>query len=109
MTMTQETTMNMKKTMIVMRNAWMMESSFCKLAWGSWGPSLPSAAAVASASGSAPTTKKGTASRTLQFLTRSISLIQGGFFNWPPLEFAKCWPVSNRFRKNVRVPDWPPP
>ena len=35
--------------------------------------------------------------------------IQGGFFNWPPLEFAKCWPVSNRFQKNVRVPDWPPP
>ena len=91
--------MKMKKTMIVMRNAWMIDSSFCKLAWGSWRPSLPSAAAVASASGSAPTTKKGTASRTLQFLTRSISLIQGGFFNWPPLEFAKCWPVSNRLKK----------
>ena len=25
-------------------------------------------------------------------------LIQGGFFNWPSPEFAKCWPVSN----------WPP-
>ena len=37
------------------------------------------------------------------------SNVQGGFFNWPPLEFAKCWPVSNRFRKNVRVPDRPPP
>ena len=34
--------------------------------------------------------------------------IQGGFFNWPPPEFAKCWLVRNRFRKNVRVPDWPP-
>ena len=34
--------------------------------------------------------------------------IQGGFFNWPPLEFTKCWPVSNRFKKNGRVPDWPP-
>ena len=22
-------------------------------------------------------------------------IIQGVFFNWPPLEFAKCWPVSN--------------
>ena len=31
------------------------------------------------------------------------------FFNWPPRELAKCWPVSNRFRKNVWVPDWPPP
>ena len=56
--------MKMKKTMIVMRNAWMMDSSFCKLAWGSWGPSLPFAAAVASASGSAPTTEKGAVSRT---------------------------------------------
>ena len=34
--------------------------------------------------------------------------IQGDFFNWPPPEFAKCWPVRNRFRKNLRVPDWPP-
>ena len=34
--------------------------------------------------------------------------IQGVFFNWPPPEFAKCWPVSNWFQKNVRVPDWPP-
>ena len=32
----------------------------------------------------------------------------GCFFNWPPPEFAKCWPVSNWFKKNVRVPDWPP-
>ena len=23
-------------------------------------------------------------------------------------EFAKCWQVSDRFQKNVRVPDWPP-
>ena len=34
--------------------------------------------------------------------------IQGVFFTWPPPEFAKCWPVSNWFQKNVRVPDWPP-
>ena len=30
------------------------------------------------------------------------------FFNWASPEFAKCWPVSNRFQKNVRVLDWPP-
>ena len=36
------------------------------------------------------------------------SLIQGGFFNWPSPEFAKCGPVSNWFKKNRRVPDWPP-
>ena len=30
------------------------------------------------------------------------------FFNWASPEFAKCWPVSNWFQKNVRVPDWPP-
>ena len=35
--------------------------------------------------------------------------LQGVFFNCPPPpEFAKCWPVSNWFQKNVRVPDWPP-
>ena len=33
----------------------------------------------------------------------------GCFFNWASPEFAKCWPVSNWFQKNVRVPDWPPP
>ena len=27
------------------------------------------------------------------------------FLTGPPL---KCWPVRNWFRKNVRVPDWPP-
>ena len=27
------------------------------------------------------------------------------FLTQPPL---KCWPVSNRFQKHVRVPDWPP-
>ena len=32
----------------------------------------------------------------------------GCFFNWPHPEFAKCWPVSNWFQKNVKVPDWPP-
>ena len=37
-----------------------------------------------------------------------IPHIQGDFFNWPPPEFAKCWPVSNWFQKDVRVPDWPP-
>ena len=30
------------------------------------------------------------------------------FFNWASPEFAKCWPVSNWFQKNIRVPDWPP-
>ena len=30
------------------------------------------------------------------------------FLTGPPPEFAKCWPVRNRFRKNLRVPDWPP-
>ena len=30
----------------------------------------------------------------------------GCFFN--SAEFVKCWPVSNWFQKNVRVPDWPP-
>ena len=42
-------------------------------------------------------------------LMKSIPLhIQGDFFYCPPPEFAKCWPVSNWFQKNVRVPDWPP-
>jgi hypothetical protein len=36
------------------------------------------------------------------------AFIQGDFFNWASPEFAKCWPVSNRFQKNVRVLDWPP-
>ena len=35
--------------------------------------------------------------------------VQGVFFNWAHPEFAKCRPVSNRFQKNDRVPDWPPP
>ena len=35
--------------------------------------------------------------------------VQGDFFNWASPQFAKCWPVSNWFQKNVRVPDWPPP
>ena len=39
----------------------------------------------------------------------SPCIIQGVFYNRPPLEFAKCWPVSNWFWKNVRVPDCPPP
>ena len=34
--------------------------------------------------------------------------IQGDFFNWASPEFAKCWPVSDWFPKNVKVPDWPP-
>ena len=36
-----------------------------------------------------------------------IEVSTGCFFNWPPLDFAKCWPVSKRLLKNVRVPDWP--
>ena len=32
----------------------------------------------------------------------------GWFFNWPSPEFAKCWPESNWFQKNVRVQYWPP-
>ena len=35
-------------------------------------------------------------------------VVQGVFFNWAHPEFAKCRPVSNRFQKNDRVPDWPP-
>ena len=34
--------------------------------------------------------------------------LQGDFFNWASPEFAKCWPVSDLFQKNVNVPDWPP-
>ena len=34
--------------------------------------------------------------------------MQGDFFNWASPEFAKCWPVSDWFQKNVKVPDWPP-
>ena len=30
------------------------------------------------------------------------------FLTGPPPEFAKCWPVSNWFQKNIRVSDWPP-
>ena len=33
----------------------------------------------------------------------------GCFFNCPPPEFAKCWLVSNRFRKNVKSPRLAPP
>ena len=42
-------------------------------------------------------------------LLSSYHMYRVVFFNWPPRELAKCWPVSNRFRKNVRVPDCPPP
>ena len=28
-------------------------------------------------------------------LLHQVHYIQGDFFNWPPPEFAKCWPVSN--------------
>ena len=37
-------------------------------------------------------------------------ILQGGFFYWVSSEFLplKCWPVSNRFPKKVRVLDWPP-
>ena len=34
--------------------------------------------------------------------------VQSVSFNWASPKFAKCWPVSNWFKKNVRVPDWPP-
>ena len=27
--------------------------------------------------------------------------IQGVFFNWASPEFAKCWPVSNQFKKKM--------
>ena len=33
----------------------------------------------------------------------------GWFFNWPSPEFAKCWPVSNWFQKNVKSPRLAPP
>ena len=33
----------------------------------------------------------------LDLLLLPVEMVQGGFFNWPPPEFAKCWPVSNRF------------
>ena len=39
---------------------------------------------------------------------QNVLVLQGVFFKWASPEFAKCWPVSNRFQKNVRVPDWPP-
>ena len=35
-------------------------------------------------------------------------VLQGDFFNWASPEFAKCWPVSNWFQKNIRVRYWPP-
>ena len=31
----------------------------------------------------------------------SFYILQGGFFNWPSPEFAKCWPLSNWFQKNL--------
>ena len=37
-----------------------------------------------------------------------IHLYTGWIFKWASPEFAKCWPVSSWFQKNVRVPDWPP-
>ena len=33
----------------------------------------------------------------------------GCFFNWASPEFAKCWPVSNWFQKNVKSPRLAPP
>ena len=41
-------------------------------------------------------------------LRQQLTILQGFFFNWAFPEFAKCWPVSNQLRKNVRVLDWPP-
>ena len=37
----------------------------------------------------------GEISSALLVLVGVERLIQGDFFNWPPPEFAKCWPVSN--------------
>ena len=34
-------------------------------------------------------------SYTFQFPVDDRHYLQGDFFNWPPPEFAKCWPVSN--------------
>ena len=42
-------------------------------------------------------------------LVRNLrSFATGCFFNWPPLEFAKCWAVSNRFRKTLESQTGPP-
>ena len=30
-------------------------------------------------------------------------IVQGDFFNWASPEFAKYWPVSNRFQKSPRL------
>ena len=35
--------------------------------------------------------------------------IQGDFFNWHPALFAKCWPVSNQFKKKHFSPRLAPP
>ena len=45
----------------------------------------------------------------IMIIQANTGIIQGDFFNWASPEFAKCWPVSNGFQKDVRVPDWPPP
>ena len=42
------------------------------------------------------------------YFATDILKLQGVFFNWAHPEFAKCRPVSNRFQKNDRVPDWAP-
>ena len=34
--------------------------------------------------------------------------VQGDFFKWASLEFAKCWPVSNQFPKKVESQTGPP-
>ena len=42
------------------------------------------------------------------FLSKQLLFLYRVFFYRASPEFAKCWTVSNRFQKNVRVPDWPP-
>ena len=53
---------------------------------------------------SSPHTRK----RTIVESRVTVCIYRVVFFNWASPEFAKCWPVSNWFQKNIRVPDWPP-
>ena len=42
------------------------------------------------------------------FLNILLYRYTGWFFNWPPPEFAKCWPVSNWFQKTLESQTGPP-
>ena len=42
-------------------------------------------------------------------LSHSSCYLQGVFFNWASPEFAKCWPVSNRFKKKTLESQTGPP